>query len=84
VRYVVTALLALAVVFAASPAPAQEWSSSQKEIWQNVETYWGLFAQKDLKDHTTYFGDVPAAVEIGAGGVHLTRPRGRGLRRHLR
>ncbi len=36
---------------------AQEWSEEQKEVWKNVETYWDLFAKKDLEGSMSYFHD---------------------------
>lgn len=57
VRYFVTAVLAMSLVFAASPSSAQEWSDIEKEIWQNVETYWDLSAKKDVEGHMSYYHD---------------------------
>ena len=34
---------------------AQEWSSSQKEVWKNVETYSKLIVEKDLEGLLSYF-----------------------------
>lgn len=34
---------------------AQEWSSSQKEIWKNVNDYWALMAKGDLNGFLDYF-----------------------------
>jgi len=39
---------------AAAPASAQEWSPAQKEVWKNVETYWGLVAKGDLEGFLSY------------------------------
>jgi ketosteroid isomerase-like protein len=33
---------------------AQEWSSAQKEVWTNVETYWDLLAEDDIEGFTRY------------------------------
>ncbi len=55
-RYVST-VLALALVFAASPALAQEWSDEQMEVWRNVETYWDLSVEEDLEGFMAYFHD---------------------------
>lgn len=35
----------------------QEWSDKQKEVWQNVETYWDLDAKRDLEGALSYFHD---------------------------
>jgi ketosteroid isomerase-like protein len=52
----VSTVLALALVFAASPASAQEWSDEQMEVWRNVETYWELGgAKEDLEGFLGYF-----------------------------
>jgi ketosteroid isomerase-like protein len=34
---------------------AQEWSEKQKEVWQNVETYWKLSAEGDVEGWLSYF-----------------------------
>ena len=34
---------------------AQEWSSSQKEVWKNVETYWKLSVDRDLEAWSGYY-----------------------------
>jgi ketosteroid isomerase-like protein len=34
---------------------AQEWSPAQKEIWKNVNTYWGLMAKGDIAGFMEYF-----------------------------
>jgi hypothetical protein len=33
---------------------AQEWSAVQKEVWKNVEAYWGLYAQGNLEGYMGY------------------------------
>jgi ketosteroid isomerase-like protein len=33
---------------------AQEWSSAQKEVWTNVETYWDLIADDDIDGFMGY------------------------------
>ena len=38
-------------------ARAQEWSRPQLEVWQNVETYWELYANNDLEGFLEYFHD---------------------------
>ena len=43
------AMLASATLF------AQEWSTDQKEVWKNVETYWDLSAKGDLEEHSGYY-----------------------------
>jgi len=35
----------------------QEWSEKQKEVWKNVETYWGLDAKRDLEGFMSYCHD---------------------------
>jgi ketosteroid isomerase-like protein len=34
---------------------AQEWSPAQKEVWKNVNDYWGLMAKGDLNGFLEYF-----------------------------
>jgi len=34
---------------------AQEWSDKQKEVWKNVETYWGLINKRDVEEFMSYF-----------------------------
>ena len=34
---------------------AQEWSTSQKEVWKNVNDYWALLAKGDINGFLTYF-----------------------------
>ncbi|MFH2049908.1 MAG: nuclear transport factor 2 family protein [bacterium] len=43
------AMLASTVLF------AQEWSTDQKEVWKNVETYWDLGAKGDVEGFLGYF-----------------------------
>ena len=57
VRYVVTAVLAMSLVFVASPSSGQEWSDTQKEVWQNVEKYSDLYVKEDLEGMMAYFHD---------------------------
>ena len=33
----------------------QEWSAQQKEVWQNVQTYWDLDAKRDVEGFMSYF-----------------------------
>ncbi len=33
---------------------AQEWSAAQKEVWNNVNTYWGLMAKGDINGFLDY------------------------------
>jgi ketosteroid isomerase-like protein len=54
-------MLALFMLPASTSLFAQEWSAAQKEVWKNVETYWGLYAQGNLEGflgyvHTDYLG----------------------------
>jgi ketosteroid isomerase-like protein len=53
------AVLVLLVVGLALPSPsaAQEWSAQQQEVWQNVQTYWGLYAKEDVEGHMAYLHD---------------------------
>ncbi|HTT58357.1 MAG TPA: nuclear transport factor 2 family protein [Opitutaceae bacterium] len=51
---------------AATPAHAQEWSPAQKEIWQNVEAYWKLGAEKNLDGFLAYFADDYVGWETGS------------------
>jgi ketosteroid isomerase-like protein len=54
-----TAVIGIAVLcllaFAVAPAGAQEWSAAQKDVWKNVEAYWGLGAKGDLEGFMSYF-----------------------------
>ncbi len=34
---------------------AQEWSTEQKEVWKNVETYWDLARKGDIEGFLVYF-----------------------------
>lgn len=34
---------------------AQEWSAPQKEVWKNVNDYWGLMARGDINGFFEYF-----------------------------
>ena len=36
---------------------AQEWSAAQKEVWQQVQAYWKLGADKNLDGFLAYFAD---------------------------
>jgi len=42
------AILASTVLF------AQEWSTDQKDVWKNVETYWDLGAKGDVEGFLEY------------------------------
>ena len=42
-------------IFASPSLFSQEWSAQQKEVWKNVETYWGLAAKADLEAFLVYF-----------------------------
>lgn len=48
------AVLGCALLVSA-PLSAQEWSKAQKEVWNNVETYWGLWAKRDVDGFLSYF-----------------------------
>ena len=51
-----TAILILcAALGAVVRAGGEEWSSQQKEVWKNVETYWRLDAAGDTQAFLTYF-----------------------------
>lgn len=52
-----TLLFSTLLVIAASGVLAQEWSAEQKEVWNNVETYWDLLAKGDIDGFLTYFHD---------------------------
>jgi hypothetical protein len=43
------------LLLAATPLYAQEWSSAQKEVWKNVESYWALQAAGNLEGFLSYF-----------------------------
>lgn len=34
---------------------AQEWSTDQKDVWKNVETYWDLGAKGDVEGNLGYY-----------------------------
>jgi ketosteroid isomerase-like protein len=40
-----------------APLSAQEWSKEQKEVWNNIETYWGFWAKRDVNGFLSYFSD---------------------------
>ena len=50
-------MLAIALFFVTglSSVFAQEWSPAQKEVWKNVNDYWGLMAKGDLNGFLDYF-----------------------------
>ena len=52
-----TALLASALLFLATPAVGQEWSPAQKEVWKTVETMWELYAKGDVEGELTHADD---------------------------
>lgn len=62
--------ITLAVICLAMIAPtalyAQEWSTDQKEVWKNVETYWDLGAKGEIEEFLTYFHDDFSGWNIGA------------------
>ncbi len=33
---------------------SQEWSAAQKEVWKNVEAYWGLYDEGNLEGYMGY------------------------------
>ncbi len=43
------------ILLASGQVLAQEWSAMQKEVWKNVETYWGLEVKGDLEGLLSYF-----------------------------
>ena len=47
----------LAVLFfgiSLSTVMAQEWSAAQKEVWKNVNDYWGMLAKGDVNGFSEY------------------------------
>jgi ketosteroid isomerase-like protein len=50
-------ILVLVILILSVPLFAQEWSSAQKEVWRNVETYWDLWAKRDVDGFLSYFHD---------------------------
>ena len=44
-------------IFYATPVSAQEWNAAQKEVWNNVETYWALDAAGNLDGFMSYFDE---------------------------
>ena len=53
----IASLALLFFVLIATPATAQEWSAVQKEVWKNVEAYWGMDAAGNLDGFMSYFHD---------------------------
>lgn len=53
----IASLALLFFVLIAMPAAAQEWSAVQKEVWKNVEAYWGMDAAGNLDGFMSYFHD---------------------------
>jgi hypothetical protein len=49
------ASVVLLLVLLAGSLYTQEWSAAQKEVWKNVETYWGLAAKGDIENFITYY-----------------------------
>lgn len=47
-------MIAVLVVLASANLFAQEWSAAQKEVWKNVETHWGFYAQGNLDGFFSY------------------------------
>jgi len=33
---------------------SQQWTTEQKEVWENVEAYWNLYAQGDVEGYMNY------------------------------
>jgi ketosteroid isomerase-like protein len=63
-------MLAVLVLLVSTNLFAQEWSAAQKEVWKNVEAYWGLYAQGNLEGflgyvHTDYLGWSNNAALLG-------------------
>jgi hypothetical protein len=54
-RSSIIVLLLGILIFSVVPVAAQEWSSAQKEVWQNVNDYWALFAKGDVEGFSDYF-----------------------------
>jgi ketosteroid isomerase-like protein len=54
-RYAAFVAIVCLLAVVAVPASAQEWSSIQKEVWQNVENYWALDAKGDVEGFMAYF-----------------------------
>jgi ketosteroid isomerase-like protein len=50
-------ILVLLILILSVPLFAQEWSSAQKEVWSNVETYWDLWAKRDVDGFLSYLHD---------------------------
>ncbi|GAB4378989.1 MAG: hypothetical protein Kow0042_27950 [Calditrichia bacterium] len=54
-RWVATLVMLMVVLSLSQSLQAQSWSDTQKEVWSNVETYWGLFAKGDAEGMLGYF-----------------------------
>ena len=52
-----TLLIFLCTIFISFNLQAQEWTTEQKEVWKNVETYWDLLASGDIDGFLGYFHD---------------------------
>ena len=48
-------MFALFFMTGATVVNAQEWSAAQKEVWKNVNDYWGVMAKGDLNGFFEYF-----------------------------
>jgi ketosteroid isomerase-like protein len=58
------AMLAVVVLTASTSLFAQGWSSAQKEVWKNVEAYWGLDSAGNLDAFMSYFHENYIGWEI--------------------
>ena len=54
-KIIVGTILIVFVLF--SSMFAGEWTKEQKEVWQNVEAYWKISADRDVEGYLNYFHD---------------------------
>jgi len=47
----------LIILFSSVQLFGQEWSTEQKEVWKNVETYWDFSAKGDVEGFMSYVHD---------------------------
>jgi len=45
---------------------AQQWSSTQQEVWRGVESYWGLFAKEDIDGFLSHLHEDFSGWSYGA------------------
>jgi hypothetical protein len=56
-NFIKSLVVVLFLLLLSQTAFAQEWSDTQKEIWNNVQTYWAFDDNMDLTGFSQYFDD---------------------------